>query len=246
MLFDFFYKKKLTPELPVTTDIHCHIVPGVDDGSQDVATSVELVERMHEWGYNRIFASPHMAQEMFENTSDGLDAALHKLRDAVEMAEIDVAIDRHAEYRLDDYSLPMIFDGNVKTLPKRYILVENSFIQEPCNMAQLIFDLKVKDYTPILAHPERYVYYWGHNRHRYKELHELGLLFQINLLSLAGYYGRHEKAVAEWLIDNYLVDFIGSDIHGMRHIDAIDAYLRTKNSGKHFEKLQGRLLNDTI
>ena len=113
-------------------------------------------------------------------------------------------------------------------------------------MAQLIFDLKVKDYTPILAHPERYVYYWGHNRHRYKELHELGLLFQINLLSLAGYYGKHEKSAAEWLIDNYLVDFIGSDIHGMRHIDAIDAYLRSKSSRKHFEKLHGHLLNDTI
>ncbi len=248
MIFDFFIKKDLPVELPVTTDIHCHIVPGVDDGSPRVDTSVEIVERMASWGIKRIFASPHVAQEMFENTPDVLDRALISLKQGIDKAGVDVEVERHAEYRLDDYAIPQIMDEDVmvKTMPSGYILVENSFIQEPWNLPQLVFDLKIKDLKPILAHPERYYYYWGRNRVRYEELHEAGLLFQVNLLSLAGYYGKHEKATAEWLVNHDLVDFVGSDIHGMHHVETIEAYLRSKASRKHFAKLNGRLLNDTI
>lgn len=248
MIFDFFIKKNLPVELPVTTDIHCHILPGVDDGSQRVDISVEIVERMSSWGIKRIFASPHVAQEMFENTPDVLDRALTALKQGLAATTVDVAVERHAEYRLDDYAIPQILSDNevVKTMPSGYILVENSFIQEPWNLQQLVFDIKIKDMKPVLAHPERYYYYWGHNRRQYEALHEAGLLFQVNLLSLAGYYGKHEKATAEWLVNHDLVDFIGSDIHGIHHVDAVEAYLRSSVSRKHFAKLGGRLLNDTI
>ena len=90
--------------------------------------------------------------------------------------------------------------------PNNYILVENSFIQEPWNVEQVLFDLKVKGYKPILAHPERYSYY--HNRfERYDAIYRSGTMFQVNLLSLAGYYGKAEKKTAEMLVEKNMVNF---------------------------------------
>lgn len=246
MLNLFRRAPKQPAQLPVHTDIHCHIVPGVDDGSPDARTSVELVARMKSWGYDRIFASPHVADTTFENTPDILDPALDELREALNHAGIDVEVHRHAEYRIDDYFASQLERGLVTALPDNYILIENSFIQEPWNLEQLVFDLKLKGYNPILAHPERYSYYSIHNRDRYKALHDAGLMFQINLLSLADYYGGKERETAEWLIGNNLVDFLGSDLHHHRHADSIEAYLRTSRAAKQFEALAPRLLNDRL
>ena len=85
-------------------------------------------------------------------------------------------------------------------------------MQEPWNLETLIFDLQVKGMQPILAHPERYSYYYN-RKDRLKELHKTGLMFQINLLSPAGAYGKAERKAAEYLIKEGLVDFIGTDLH---------------------------------
>ena len=129
--------------------------------------------------------------------------------------------------------------------PGNYILIENSFMQEPWNLDQLIFDLQVKGYRPVMAHPERFSYYYE-KRNRYKALHDAGALFQINVLSLSGYYGKAEKQVAEWLIDNNMVDFNGTDLHNHRHADSIEAYLMSKDAARHADKLAGRVLNNTL
>jgi tyrosine-protein phosphatase YwqE len=118
-------------------------------------------------------------------------------------------------------------------LPNKYLLVENSFIQEPWNIDSILFDLQVKGFKPILAHPERYRYYSNNNRQRYEALHASGTMLQINVLSLAGYYGKTEKATAEWLIEKHLADFIGTDLHNYDHADAIDAYLTSRDSKRH-------------
>ncbi|MDE6371866.1 MAG: hypothetical protein K2K92_10315, partial [Duncaniella sp.] len=79
-IFSIFGKRNTEPRLPFVTDIHCHVVPGVDDGSPDAATSVELVKRMQQWGIKRIIATPHVTESTFENTPDILDPALEELR----------------------------------------------------------------------------------------------------------------------------------------------------------------------
>ncbi|MDE7388376.1 MAG: hypothetical protein K2M97_03880, partial [Muribaculaceae bacterium] len=123
--------------------------------------------------------------------------------------------------------------------------VENSFAQEPWGLDRLLFDLRLKGYVPILAHPERYLYYSQFNRERYRTLHDTGLLFQINLLSLAGGYGKEEKQAALWLLEQGMVDFIGTDIHRRSNADTIDEYLRSKEYIRH-SKYFTTLRNDKI
>jgi len=242
-MFNFFHKTKETRQLFFHTDIHCHVVPGVDDGSPDVETSVELIERMASWGYTRIIATPHMTQDTFENTPDILDPALEKLQDALARRLPDFELTRSAEHRIDDFFFSQLEKGLILPFPGNYILVENSFIQEPWNLDQTLFDLKIKGYKPIMAHPERFRYYQD-NRQRYKQLHDAGNLFQINLLSLSGYYGKATKQQAEWLINQGMVDFIGSDLHHHRHADSIEEYLASKDYRKLINSGLN-ILNDT-
>ena len=246
-----FFKKspKEAVPLPIYTDIHCHIVPGVDDGSPDVATSMELLTRMQNWGLKHIYASPHVADDVFENSPDTLDPALEELQDAVKKSNLGIEVERHAEYRIGELSSRQIEQGIATTLPKDYILIENSFMQEPWDLENVVFNLKLKGLVPILAHPERYKYYnsaGSTGKQRYTELHHKGLLFQTNILSLAGHYGSADRDTAEWLISQGFVDFLGTDLHNHSHADTIEAYLRTNKARKHFEALQGHLLNDTL
>ena len=242
-MFNFFKKKSEPIQLCFNTDIHCHILPGIDDGSPDVTTSVELIERMKSWGITRIIATPHSTQASFENTPETMGNALALLKAELDKSQIEIDITHSAEYRIDEYFTTQLSNGNIVPMPNNYILVENSFIQEPWNLDQLLFDLKVKGYKPILAHPERYMYYYA-KKDRYKAIHSTGTKLQLNLLSIAGYYGKEEKRIAMELITNGLVDFIGTDLHNHRHADAIEAYLASKDYRKIKDRLP--LLNDTI
>lgn len=244
-MFDFLFKKKEPQKLWFNTDIHCHIVPGIDDGSRDPQMSADLIERMQGWGIERIIASPHVTQGTFENTPQTIDSALAMLQQELDARGNDIKVTHSAEYRIDEFFASQLEAGNVVPYPGDYILIENSFMQEAWNLDQLIFDLQVRGLRPVMAHPERFSYYYG-KRDRYKALHDAGALFQINVLSLSGYYGKAEKQVAEWLIEHNMVDFNGTDLHNHRHADSIDAYLRSKDAAKHAAKLADRVLNNTL
>lgn len=244
-MFNFFNKPKSPAELPFATDIHCHVIPGVDDGSPDIATSVELIERMQSWGIKRIFASPHVTKDRFENTAAGLDEAMNALQSELDRRGNGIKLVHHAEYRLDEYSLSFFESGEVMTLPGNYIMIENPFVSEAWFIDNTIFDLQVKGFVPVLAHPERYSYYYK-NRARYSQLHAAGAKFQINLLSLAEAYGKEQREVAEQLIADGIVDFIGTDLHNSVHADRIERYLLTRQARTHFASIAGKLLNDKI
>ena len=158
-MFDFLKKKKEPAQLCISTDIHCHLVPGVDDGAKDAFVAADIIERMQALGIKRIIASPHVAQDTFENTPEGLDTALAELKAELISRGMDIDISRSAEYRLDDFSLSQIDGGEASLLPNSHILVENSFMQEPWGLEQILFNLQLKGLKPILAHPERYFYY---------------------------------------------------------------------------------------
>lgn len=245
-MFSFFKKKELAPaELCFHTDIHCHVVPGVDDGSPDASTSADLIERMQGWGINRIFTSPHITQVTFENDATTLEPAMAELQAELNARGNGIPVAHHAEYRIDDLFAQHLAKGDLFLLPGNYILIENSYIQEPWNLDQLVFDLQVKGLIPILAHPERYPYYYN-RKQRYEELANAGVQLQINLLSLAGAYGKSEQKMAEYLIDKHLVSFIGTDLHNARHADTIDAYLRTREAHAHMAALAGKVKNDRL
>ncbi len=244
-MFNIFKSKPIdAAELCFSTDIHCHLAPGIDDGSKDAALSADIIERMQKMGIKRIFVSPHITNVTYENTAETIEAAMNTLRGELARRGNDIELHSHAEHRIDELFAEMLRNKTIRPLPGDFLLIENSFLQEPWNLDQLVFDLQVAGYRPILAHPERYSYYYK-NKNRYAALHNAGLLFQINLLSLAGAYGKEERRIAEWLMAEDFVDFIGTDIHGMRHMEAIEKYLHTREAHRDMEALRGRLLNDS-
>ena len=243
-MFSFFSKKREPLPLPIATDIHCHVIPGVDDGAPDAATAADLIENMQRWGIRRIIASPHYTQGIFESNPETIEKAFRNLKYALDSRGNDIDISYSGEYRIDDLLQKRLEDGKYTLLPNKFMIIENSFLQEPWNIDRLVFDLQVRGIRPILAHPERYSYYYNKPQ-RYHKLHEAGLAFQVNVLSLAGNYGKAEQKVAESLIAEGLVDYLGTDIHRMSHINAIDEYLRSKKAERHFHDLAGKLRNDT-
>lgn len=244
MVFDFFFKPKKV-SLPFETDMHCHLVPGVDDGSPDVETSILLLEQMVDMGFKRIFISPHVTQDTFENTSETLDGPMAQLQAEAQRRGLPVELYRHAEYRIDDFFLQQKKNDKLTVLPNNYILVENPFSQEPYELDNMLFDIKMSGLTPIMAHPERYKYYSIINPDRYSQLHDFGILFQINMLSLAGRYGRHERNTALELLENGMVEFIGTDIHSQSHTKLLKEYLSSRAFRRDI-RLMTNLRNDEI
>ncbi len=246
-MFDFLFKKKVSelPELFFHTDIHCHIMPGVDHGSPDEETSLKLIESEQSWGINRIVLTSHVTESTFENNPETLAAGFERLTKAVKEAENPIKLAYSAEYRIDSLFTEQYKNHQLVKFPDDYLLVENSFIQEPWGLDNLLFDLKINGFKPIMAHPERFMYYHN-NKKRYDALHDAGNFFQVNLLSLAGYHGEGPKKIAEWLIEKGYADFLGTDIHNMTHVNAIDDYLRSKDFRKLMPALEKTVKNDSI
>lgn len=199
-MFNIFKSKPKEPvKLCFNTDIHCHVVPGIDDGAKTSEAAADLIERMQSWGIERIIASPHVTQETSENDRSTIGPALDALRTELSARGNGIEVLHSAEYRIDGLLSQRLEDNDIMPYPNDYILIENSFLQEPWNIDQLVFDLQVRGLKPILAHPERYLYY-HHRPERYRQLRDAGLALRINLLSLAGYYGPGEQKMARHLI----------------------------------------------
>jgi len=243
-MFSILSSKKDPIKLWFHTDIHCHILPGIDDGSPDPETSISLINGLHDLGIERIIASPHIAAEEFPNTHETLGEAFSKLKTALADASIDIPVAHSAEYRIDEGLNTILEENKLIPYPGNYVLIENSWIQEPWNLEQLIFDLQIRGFNPIMAHPERFVYYHNHPE-RYDALHEK-LPFQVNVLSLAGHYGKNIKSVAESLLKKGYVDFLGTDTHNQRHLDVLGGYLATKDARRHRDLSLPKLQNDRI
>lgn len=244
-MFNWFNKKE-KQFLPYTTDIHCHILPGIDDGSPDIDHSLPLLQHMVEWGLKRIVPTPHVTEDVFENTPETIDPPYNQLLEAAREAGIGLELlAPAAEYRIDPFFVDQLAAGHVRTHPGNHILVENGFLTEPWNIDNLLYELMINGYHPILAHPERYAYYYA-NKDRYRELHDRGIKFQCNLLSFAGYYGKAPGAVAKYLMENDMVDFLGTDLHNARHVEAINKWMETRSYRLVADTLRDRILNDTL
>ena len=228
--------------------MHSHLLPGLDDGAETVEHSLDLLRALRELGFRKLIMTPHIMGDFYKNTPESIRAALEQLRAAAAAAGLgDVELDCAAEYYLDEFLGHKLADGTEMLTfggDKRYLLFETSYMNEPLNLFETIFELKAQGYRPVLAHPERYTYLYG----RFGEIEKLrqdhGVLLQVNLNSLAGYYSPAAKKVAEQLVDGGLVDFVGTDTHHLRHTDTL---LRRTLSQPHMAKLrQLPLLNNTL
>ena len=243
-MFNFFHKRAaFKPLLPYTTEVHCHILPGIDDGAPDPEHALRLLRQMREWGVEKVIATPHVTEASFENTPQTVADAYARLSGEPGFSEIALQVCYSAEYRMDDNFLNVLRQNEIMPMPGNHILIENSFLQPFWNIKELIFDLQIKGLSPILAHPERYAYYHD-DRKIYQELHEQGCEFQVNLLSLAGYYNRRSKEVAEWLAAKQMIDYLGSDLHNSTQALHLGKYLSGKEFTRHMKNL--RLKNDAL
>lgn len=241
-LFSIFRKKKEEPfpfhELKV--DMHSHLVPGIDDGAATEEDSFRLMEGLFELGYEKLITSPHIMQDLYPNTPDTINGGLAKLRKRYGPGKIQAA----AEYFLDDHVARLLeFDSQLLTVKDNIVLIEFSFVSPPMGMRELIFQLQMKGYQPILAHPERYGYY-HQEFSQYEDLSRAGCYLQCNLLSFTGYYGEMVRRVAEQLAERGMVDFLGTDLHHDRHLENLQAMTLTPALAQVLEKgvLNGSLI----
>ena len=230
------------------TDMHSHLLPGLDDGAETVAHSLDLLRALRALGYRKLVMTPHIMGDFYKNTPEGIRDALELLRAEAAAADLgDVALECAAEYYLDEFLGRKLADGTEMLTfggEKRYLLFETSYMNEPLNFYEIVFELKAQGYRPVLAHPERYTYLYGRFAEIEKMRREYGILLQVNLNSLAGYYSPGAKKVAEQLIDGGLVDFVGTDAHHLRHTDTL---LKRTLPQPHLERLlQLPLLNNTL
>lgn len=241
-MFEFFKKKKQVPAdfSGVSTDMHSHLLPGIDDGSPDTATSVELINGLTDLGFSRFITTPHIMWDLYQNTTETIGEA-HKLL-TTENSTLTPKIKFAAEYFLDDH-LESLLDADTPllTIKDNLLLFEFSFVNTPYDFKELIFKIQMKGYKPVLAHPERYNYLYN-KREVYDDLKSAGCLFQINILSLTNYYGKISSDIANYLIGKNYIDLLGTDLHHQRHLDAL------RNSGAIMPAINqlldsGKLLN---
>ena len=221
-MFSIFKKKYPSAAVDLSflgTDMHSHLLPGIDDGSPDIDTSLELKKGLEDLGFRQFITTPHIMWDMYKNTADTIGSALEQVRQAPEQQNIRAA----AEYFLDDH-FALLLDTNqpLLTLSGNKVLVEFSFVSAPMDLKEKLFQLQIKGYQPVLAHPERYGFYVTAKK-VYDEFKSQGCLFQLNLLSLTGYYGKISQDLAHYLISKKYVDFLGTDLHHARHLESLRA-----------------------
>jgi tyrosine-protein phosphatase YwqE len=229
MNFSFFKKQTVTPDLSfIGVDMHSHLLPGIDDGLKTVEETVAYVRDLHTMGYKKLICTPHILYGVHNNTPETVGAALEIARKALKEAEVPVVLEAAAEYMIDDdFERHLRAKHELLTFGDNNILVEMSYMAVSMNLFEVLFELQMRGYKPILAHPERYNFY-HRNFERYEELRDRQILFQINLLSLSGYYGKEVKKIGEKLIDEGMVEFIGTDMHHANHLNATKAFIETK------------------
>jgi len=230
-MFSFFKRKPPVSGAPfegLRCDMHSHLIPGIDDGSPDLETSLELIRGLVSLGYKKIITTPHINADAYPNTPEIIRAGEALVTSELRRQNIDVEFHAAAEYLMDDGFTrtlanggPFAVDGGpFLTLKDNLILVELSFIVPAMNIKEIIFDLQLKGYQPVLAHPERYLYF-GANKGWYDQLRDAGCLFQLNLLSFRGHYGKDAQHLAEYLVKKGYVELLGTDLHRAGHLEGL-------------------------
>ena len=223
-MFSIFKKQTQTfpaDYFPIVTDIHSHILPGIDDGSPNVETSLILIEGLLKLGITNAIATPHIIGDLYRNNNETISNALAILRNTIAEKQLNFKVNAAAEYMLDAYFLELLQKKiPLLTIKNNMVLTEFSYAERPFNAENMVFEMITEGYQPILAHPERYAYY--HNDYKqYNHLADLGFLLQVNLLSLTGYYGKPVAKAATYIIKNKLASFTATDLHHARHLDAL-------------------------
>ncbi|MBE9466610.1 tyrosine-protein phosphatase [Dyadobacter subterraneus] len=222
MLNWLFDKKKKEVNLErIGMDIHSHLIPGIDDGVETLEESVAMVHKMQDLGYSKIYTTPHVMWDCYRNTPEIILSGLNDVRSACKTAGLTVEINAAAEYFIDEHFVETLNTGHgLLTLPGNRLLVELPYSTPLMNTSETLFKIIEKGFQPVLAHPERYTYFYS-DPYVFKKLSDQGCELQVNILSLGGYYGENVHKMADWLLRHNLITFLGTDAHRMQHLDLI-------------------------
>jgi protein-tyrosine phosphatase len=263
--FNWSAKNKLSPTFDwgIHIDIHNHILPALDDGSSDILTSHILLDGLQELGFSSSISTPHIALGLYHNDLAGIQQSYECLKDSMPKTHqdhdsIDLESDINsaasksvqtatpknmlhgfaAEYMLDDQFFHLIEKGLI-TYPSeaQYVLVEFPYLGKPHQWHEMVFEMHKSGYQPILAHPERYQFITP--EYLMQKLMHAGFKFQLNLLSLSGYYGPKIKACADLYLKEGVYQFAGTDMHHSFHLEAL-------RKMKQDEKISAKLLDYTF
>lgn len=219
--------KDLIPDDHV--DIHSHLLPGMDDGAKTFEDSLRLTQALQNFGVTQFITTPHIIQYVWENTHEQIVTNKNSTVLELKNNNINLPFQVAAEYLMDDQFVRLFQSHDLLTLKENYVLVEMSYINAPIQLYTILFDLQVAGYIPVLAHPERYLFYHN-NFSEYQKLKKAGCLFQLNLLAVVGYYGEGITKIAEQLLQKGMYDYVGSDVHHDNHIAAFDKKIKIKDS----------------
>lgn len=216
-----FFKKRSSPAIDfsaIGTDMHSHLLPGIDDGASNSTQSIDLINGLKELGYKKFITTPHVLADMYPNTPETINTAFENLKLA---AGYDIPLRTAAEYFLDESFDKLMEKGQpLLCVSNHMVLVEFSFVTASMDFKERLFNLQIRGYQPILAHPERYIYF-NRSRNIFDELKAAGCLFAVNLLSFTGYYGKGPVELANYLLKKDYIDYLGTDAHHERHVDAL-------------------------
>ena len=239
IMFNLFKKAPTLKDYSfLGVDLHSHLLPGIDDGAKNLDKSLELIRELQQLGFRKLITTPHVMNDLYTNTPETILDSFDAVTNAIQ-ENPDITVDFHtaAEYLLDDGFGDKLHNGELLALPGRRVLVEMSFLSAPPNLEQYIFRLQTKGYTPLLAHPERYLFL-KEDFKKYHELKERGCEFQLNILSLTGYYGQPVKENGFHLLKEGLIDFLGTDLHHQQHAKFLRAALEDTHIAKAVRKME--------
>ncbi len=244
-IFDIFRKKEQLAPIRLSeigVDMHSHLIPGIDDGSKSMNHSIAMLAKFESLGYRKVITTPHIYWDFYRNTPKNITKGLSDVKDAATQLGLKIEIEAAAEYYFDDYFLKLIKEEQVLSFGPKYVLVEFAFSDEPSNISGMIFALQSAGYTPIIAHFERYMYWWD-SLDEAKAFRAKGVKIQLNLLSIIGHYGPEVQKQARRLIDQKMIDFAGSDCHRIEHLMLLEKNL----AHPYFHKLlENPLLNSSL
>ena len=225
----FKAKPKLSDLIPEgAVDIHSHILPGIDDGAATISHTTKLLEGLNKIGFSKCIATPHTLPEIWENTSNGIKETFQSTKEQLQEPHQTMLQHAASEYMINEAFLERLQTEPLLTIKDNIVLIEMSYMNPPLALKEIIFEIQLKGYQPLLAHPERYLFY-HQNTKMYRTLKELDVKFQLNLLSSVGYYGSSVATAADFLLKENYIDFVGTDVHHMKHIGAFENKLIIKS-----------------
>ena len=229
LFFNTSRKNQYTDFSEVALDMHSHLIPGVDHGATDINDSLALMTGLKNLGFNHLITTPHTQQELYPNTREQLVEAHNSLKNVVPNG---LTLRLSSEYYLDREFRSKLETRNVIPLPGNRLLIAFDKLTKPYDLEDRIFDLIARGFQPILAHPERYLFFHSHFG-SYKRIKKMGVELQLSALSLTDYYGKAIRKIAEKLVEKDMIDFIGTDIHQIAQLEV----LATVPKSKFFSKL---------